>query len=493
MINTNIPSITAQRNLNKSQNSLETSLQRLSSGLRINSAKDDAAGLAITQTFTSQVRGLNQAVRNANDGISVSQTAEGALDESGNNLQRIRELSIQSANGSNGASERAALQAEVSQLLGEIDRIATTTRFGSRLLLDGSFGSASFQVGAQAFETIAVNLSSARTQDLGSERVEANDGVALLNLAATTGGAGSQLAGDTLAISGQLGSENVTYAAGASAAEIAEITNAYQGGTGVSASARTVALVDGLSADDTISLDLTGFNTTAVSISANITTTDYSALANAVNKVSAQTGITAELSEDKASINLISETGDNIQIDNYTSGTTTTTLDIDLLDFDGGTLAGTTSHSLADGALTDDVTVTGIVRFDSSASYTITNTNTDIFAAAAAQGSSLEQLSNISVSTAVEAQEALVVVDKALEAVASQRADLGAVQNRLQSTIQNLSNISENVSAARSRVQDADFASETSNLAKQQILQQAGISVLSTANSQPQQVLSLLQ
>ena len=162
VINTNVKSLIAQNNLNKSQGALSTSLQRLSSGLRINSAKDDAAGLAISNRFTSQIRGLNQAVRNANDGISIAQVAEGALDETTNDLQRIRELAIQSANGTNGPAERAALQAEVAARVSEIDRTATTTRFGSAMLLDGSYGTQSFQVGAQANETISLSIGSAR-------------------------------------------------------------------------------------------------------------------------------------------------------------------------------------------------------------------------------------------------------------------------------------------------------------------------------------------
>ena len=168
VINTNVASLNAQRNLNTSANSLATSLQRLSSGLRINSAKDDAAGLAISERFSTQIRGLNQAARNANDGISLAQTAEGALAEIGNNLQRIRELSVQSANATNSASDRAALQAEVAQLVSEIDRVAVQTDFNGTKLLNGSFTSQSFQIGANAGQTITVdNIASARASSLG--------------------------------------------------------------------------------------------------------------------------------------------------------------------------------------------------------------------------------------------------------------------------------------------------------------------------------------
>jgi len=492
IINTNISSLTAQRNLDKSQSSLATSLQRLSSGLRINGAKDDAAGLAIANKFTSQIRGLNQAVRNANDGISVAQVAEGALNEVAGALQRMRELALQSANGSNGASERASLQAEVSQLVSEIDRVVTTTRFGSRLLLDGSFGSAAFQVGAQAYETVAVSLTSAQTTDIGSYRVDSTAGTAITAVDATQGGGGNQLAGDTLAISGSLGSADVTYAAAASARDIAALTNAFSGQTGVTATARTVASLSALSADDTVSFELTGVNTSAVSISASVTTTDLSELANAINRESSKTGIAAELSENKASITLISATGEDIAIDNYATVSGTTTLDVNVLDFDSTDIGGTaaTLNEAAD----VDATVVGIVRFDSSASFTITpGVAVDELFLNATEGAVLQKVSDLDISTVAGAQDALAVVDKALEAIDRQRGDLGAIQNRLQSTIANLSNVAENVTAARSRIQDADFAAETAELTKASILQQAGIAVLAQANALPQQALALLQ
>ncbi len=213
-VNSNIASLTAQRNLNESQGSLNTSLQRLSSGLRINSARDDAAGLAISNSFTSQVRGLDQAIRNANDGISLAQVAEGALQESTNILQRIRELSIQSANGSNGGSERAALQQEVGQLQEELNRISSTTSFGDRVLLDGSFGTESFQVGAQANQTIGVTLTAASSNDIGSNRIDF-DGTAI-GAAGTAAGAvpASTVAGTTFTVNGNLGSAAVTYSGG---------------------------------------------------------------------------------------------------------------------------------------------------------------------------------------------------------------------------------------------------------------------------------------
>jgi flagellin len=307
---------------------------------------------------------------------------------------------------------------------------------------------------------------------------------------------GNGLAGDTLTINGTLGSADVTYAANATAREIAAITNAFSGETGVTAQARTVGILSNLSADDTISFDLFGINTDGVSISATVTTDDLSALADAINRESSKTGISAEVSEDQASINLVSSTGEDIVMESFASVTGATTIDLDAgdfggdpIDFDDDGTADTTPLTVADGT---DATVMGVVRYDSSASFTITPTATELFDDTI-EGAVLQQVSNLDISTATGAQDAVAVVDKALEAIDRQRGDLGAVQNRLQSTITNLSNVSEQVTAARSRIQDADFAAETAELTRASILQQAGISVLAQANALPQQALALLQ
>lgn len=483
VINTNVASLNAQRNLDKSQSALNTSLQRLSSGLRINSAKDDAAGLAIVQRFTAQIRGLNQAARNANDGISIAQVAEGALDESGNNLQRVRELAIQSANGSNGPGERANLQAEVSQLISEIDRIATTTRFGSRLLLDGSFGTTAFQVGAQANETISVTVGDARAASLGSNTLVA-DGTVTGNVTvgATAPAVNGVLAETDLTITNGGGTSSaISYAINSSAKTIADAINTAAGSLGVIATASNSATLGTLGAAGTVSFVLNGSN-----VSATVTdTADLSALAAAINGVSSSTGITASFanSSNKSELTLTSADGSDIGIDTFDN---TAAGAGDTISFDGTTLT--------DGAAaTANAVKVGTVTLSSSnGAITATNANTEVFAAATSN-SSFSAVADIDVSSAQGAQDALAVVDAALDTIASQRADLGAIQNRLTSTISNLTNVSENVSAARSRIQDADFAAETASLTKNQILQQAGISVLSQANSLPQQVLSLLQ
>jgi flagellin len=482
IINTNVASLNAQRNLNKSQSGLNTSLQRLSSGLRINSAKDDAAGLAISQRFTSQIRGLNQAARNANDGISVAQVAEGALDETTNALQRIRELAIQSANGSNGSGERSALNAESSQLILEIDRIANTTRFGSRKLLDGSFGATTFQVGAQANETITVSVGDARAASLASNVLVADGTVTGNATAAGTTVAVNAVAAETnLSITTSSGTaSNIGYAVNSGADVISAAINAAAGAIGIIATATNSAT---LSAFTTPVPGVISFTLNGAGVSASTSGTDYSALAAAVNGVSGATGVTASITG--ATVTFTAADGRNIALSDFANtgagaqGATFTSI-------------GGTAIVLTEGG-TDSSTATGTVTLSSSSgAFTTGNAGTDVFALAI-ETSTFSTVASINLSTAAGAQAAISVVDAALDTISSQRADLGAVQNRLESTIANLGNVSENVAAARSRITDADFASETSSLTKNQILQQAGISVLSQANSLPQQVLSLLE
>ncbi len=489
-VNSNIASLTAQRNLSESQGSLNTSLQRLSSGLRINSARDDAAGLAISNSFTSQVRGLDQAIRNANDGISLAQVAEGALQESTNILQRIRELSIQSANGSNGGSERAALQQEVGQLQEELNRISNTTSFGDRVLLDGSFGTESFQVGAQANQTIGVTLAATSANDIGSNRIDF-DGTAIgAALTAAAAVPASTVAGTTLTVNGSLGTAVATYAAGDSARSLAGAINAQQGNTGVSADARTVATFGALNETGVLTLDLQGTGTAVASISVNITATaDLSDLSAAINQQSASTGITATSSG--GTVTLVNEAGDDIQLSNFDiAGSTTETANVISRNYDDSAVSGAPANTANLTAADAATRVQGQLRVDSSFGFNISAADATV---ATTLASSLETVASVNISTQSGAQSAIAVIDAAIQGIDSQRAGIGAVQNRLSSTISNLSSVSENVSAARSQIQDADFAKETANLTRTQILQQAGISVLAQANALPQQVLGLLQ
>lgn len=381
VINTNIASLNTQRHLNSSQSAQSTALERLSSGLRINSAKDDAAGLAISERMTSQVRGLNQATRNANDGISLAQTAEGALGEITNNLQRIRELSVQSRNATNSATDRAALNTEAQQLSAEIGRIAQTTSFNGVNLLDGSFSNQSFQVGANVGDTIDISsIANANVANLGSYSAASVTGAAATTFTAIT-------AGD-LTIDG--GNGNGAISVGAVAAD-------------TSATERAAGIRD------------------------------------AVNSVSDQTGV-------------------------YATNDTATTV----------TLSGSGNLTIAFAGGTATTATTGLTAATTNA------TTTTGFAA-------------LDISTTGGADLAITAMDAALDAVNTARAELGALQSRFDSVIANNQTTSENLSAARSRIQDTDFAMESASLSRAQVLQQAGTAMLGQANQLPQNVLGLLR
>jgi len=487
-VNTNVASLNTQRNLNTSSKGLDTSLQRLSTGFRINSAKDDAAGLQISNRLTSQINGLNVATRNSNDGISLAQTAEGALQQSTGILQRMRDLALQSANGSNGATERAALQGEVAQLQQELNRISDTTSFGGRKILDGSFGSQSFQVGANAYETINVSIGSAATDRIGVNRVTTSGaaGSAIASGAAFSATSGSAYTSSGFSITSKLsdGAEAVSLTASGSASEVAKAVNSKSDTTGVTANARTVATLGGFTASGTISFSLYGANSKTVesdksSVSAVVTdTTDLSALADAINKETGKTGISAV--SKGSTIELVSDRGDAIMIRESSQAATLTARD-----FTGENDVGTAATIAAGGGARVD----GQVQLEAADAFQITGATGGL---GADTFSSLDSVRDIDISTATGAQDALGIISGAISNIDSQRAQLGAVQNRFENTISNLQNISENSSAARSRIQDTDFAAETANLTKNQILQQAGTAILAQANQLPQAVLSLL-
>lgn len=734
-INTNVMSLNAQRNLNQSQSALAESMERLSSGLRINSAKDDAAGLAISNRMTAQIQGLNQAVRNSNDGISLAQTAEGAMQETTSILQRMRELAVQSANDTNSASDRSSMQAEVNQLKQEITRIADTTTFNGRALLDGSMTTAQFQVGANAHQTISFGIDSAKSVDLGNNALATNndggiesatttstlaqasarggsgadiataqaaalaaqtitftkgDGTtgtaalaagesALLStakidtatgatstatygenkvdlaiatttwatgdtmtlnvngvgltvtagttpnfaaelatavgtwntagtgttgvtlsvaggnaadatLVATTGGgqnveldtiaftgtgAGSaeytavgattttvlgstgneayvqraavsnaftttdniasatsggdifgtagteglagvghvnadgnnNVAAQTITVVGREGSADVSIGAGESASVIAGKVNAVSGDTGVTATARTNATLGGLSNDGSVTFDLQGSNVTAVSINATVLQGDLSNLVTAINEQTGNTGITAALNPDKASLALEHSTGADIRVGEFqhdsavtdtAAGGTEVTQSMTLTGNQGVAAIISDGGTVAQNAQTDSTLVGGEVSFSSAATFNVTSNiaaaSHSLFStgANAANVSGLNSIDNVDITTVAGSALAIESIDGALTQIDNMRGDLGAIQNRFESTISNLSNVSENLSAARSRILDADIAQETSNMTKQNILQQAGISILAQANQAPQLALGLL-
>ena len=507
-INTNVASLNAQRNLSASQTNLAKSMQRLSSGLRINSAKDDAAGLAISDRMTSQIRGLNQATRNANDGISLAQTAEGAMQESTNILQRMRELAVQSANDTNSASDRASLQSEVDQLKQELTRIAETTTFNGKKLLDGSMISAQFQVGANAGETISFGIGSARSTDLGNHSLTTNNataaqGIEVASAADTDTADGNNVGAQTLTVVGKEGSSTVSVAENDSAAKIAEAINSKSGETGVTATAKTTATLGTLSADGSVSLNLQGTNTTAIGITATVLKDDLSNLASAINEQAGNTGITAKLSDDKKSITLEQSAGYDIKISDFVhggAGASGTEATLAVTGSEGIAVTLTDTVGAVNSTNTDSTTVGGQVSFASSASFNVTSDAIDtagsLFnntAANAANVSTLQSINTLDITSVDGSSKAIEAVDGALMQIDNMRGDLGAVQNRFESTIANLQNISENISAARSRILDADIAQETSKMTSQNILQQAGVSILAQANQAPQLALSLLQ
>ena len=623
VINTNVASLNAQKNLTQSQNALATSLQRLSSGLRINSAKDDAAGLAISDRFTTQIRGLNQAGRNANDAISLSQTAEGALGEVTSNLQRIRELAVQSANATNSSSDRAALDLEVQQRLAEIDRISSTTSFNGQKILDGSFGNAAFQIGANVGETISLDLTTSMRQNsigalatatsvdlstvasplvagtTGSPATYAFDTAALVGdystVAATattslTSGAYTIAASTTatdafqFSIDGVVASDNVVASATAAqldtdiAAFVAASSGAYtqtgtvvgnnlvisktdgtdlslttsfsnavgsttvaagttSGGTFATANFVGTPSTNGTIADTSANKTFTITDAEANSITVNLTSniTNATDLLGAITSATGYGAATFTAAIDGTTATQINITdGSNFTGSFAIGGTDSAT--ITAQNVAGGTAAGvadvastpansvtvnndfsiqigsatavnvangtySTPQSIVDavntalagsGATAELDATTNVMSIISSETVAVTGTQGVTTLALAASTAATGSLSTVNVNDVAGANDAMRRIDTALGAVSDLRSTFGAVQNRFESTISNLSTAVENLSAARSRILDADFASETANLTRSQILQQAGTAMLSQANSLPQNVLSLL-
>ncbi|WP_199452271.1 flagellin [Marinobacter sp. bablab_jr008] len=481
-INTNVASLNAQNQLSKSQGQNDQALQRLSSGLRINSAKDDAAGLAISTRFQSQISGLNVATRNANDGISLAQTAEGGLDEITNNLQRIRELAVQSANATNSASDRSALNAEVQQRIAEIDRIASQTSFNGLKVLDGNFGTDAFQVGANAGETISINLSQGvRAGQIGqiaeqesANRVDGNSTSGTGTIAVGTGAAvniGASVAGTE---AGQSSSSAFAKAEAIKSAGIAGLTVEAE-----TTAEFTIADTTGTGTGANYTLEINGVTVLDQDQENNGVLT-VAQIKDAINAESSETGVVASLSG--SDLTLTAADGRDITINQIVAGGAGGGLTAA-----AGTTLGTTAGATATngGKLTlsasEKITIAG-----DGVALGFANNNTVI-------AKDTSTLSSVKVDTVANANDAIKRIDSAITTVNGLRGALGAIQNRFESTIANLATTSENLSASNSRILDADFAAETANLAKSQVLQQAGISVLAQANARPQQVLSLLQ
>lgn len=487
-INTNIGAINAQANMTRVNDEMNTSMSRLSSGLRINAAKDDAAGMAIAEKMTSQIKGLNQAMRNATDGKNLVDTTEGAHVEISNMLQRLRELAVQSSNDTNTASNRNNIMSEANQLITEINAVSENTAFNGMKVLDGSFTGKQLQVGADAGQVLSLNIDSAAATDIGAHSFKSD-----VQITAAGSPSDSNIqATATLTVSGYAGSKTLTPAAGASAKDMASAINAVSASTGVEASAVTKAKLT-LDAADTISFALGNSSSEQVSVgSVSVTdTSDLRAVRDAVNAVSGRTGITAAMGDTNAEVILTDANGDDIGLSAFTSGGTDKTLTVSALKTDG-TADGT--------AAVDDTNtgayVTGQIEMTSTKAFTVTSADTDAtetFAETGANASKLNDVASVDLTTAQGASDAIKVLDVALQKISQSRSDLGAVSNRLDSTISNLTNITTNVEAARSGVMDADFAKESSAMARGKILSQAATAMLAQANASQQNVLSLLR
>ena len=477
IINTNVSTLTAQRNAGRVQGDLTTAINRLSSGLRINSAKDDAAGMAISERMTTQIRGMNQAARNANDAISLSQTAEGGLGSAANSLQRIRELAVQASNATNSASDRAALQAEVAAQVAEIQRIGDQTEFNGTRLLDGTFTKQTFQVGPNSGQIIELaNLADVRASSLGRHELTLKGSVTGTVVAPGPDN-GIPIEDDLMLDLGQgLSAGPISYPANASAKEIADAINTAGASIGVHAKSTNETTLKALTSPGSISFQLNG-----QTIAAEVTDrNDLSSLVSAINGFSQTTGVTATFTgTSRNNITLTTSDGRNISIDAFTNADDTSAT----VDFGTATLA--------DGG---SAVKTGTVEL-TSARGPITTAGADaaVFAAAGVNRSLFYSVAAVDVSSFQGAQDALLVIDAALAQVNGGRADLGAIQNRFEATISNVEINSENLSASRSRILDADFAKETAALSRAQVLQQAANAMVAQANQMPQQVLQLLQ
>ncbi|GAA4342390.1 B-type flagellin [Pigmentiphaga soli] len=528
VINTNIASLNAQRNLNDSQNTVNTALQRLSTGLRINSAKDDAAGLAISERMSTQINGLNQAVRNANDGISLAQTAEGALTQISNNLQRIRELAVQSRNATNTDDDRLALQKEVDQLRDEIDRVAKNTDFNGTKLIDGSFTNQAFQVGANQGQTISISaIANANVDQLGSwtsvdskASLTAKAAVGVTTPASQdpgeetllgtafaaptdTNGDGTQFdyAGFNMEVNGTTVAVAAATGATANAARadlLSKVKDALDNATGIPA-------LDDLSIDDSTpgQLDFSNAGGAAITITGlpGVTSleidaqTDTAASTSFAAITAGQLNINGQDIVLGAATSASQRTQQLVSAINNSTGTTHVKASVD----SDGNLTLTADNdqdiaittNLADPA--DLKTATGLVAGTTDAGDANVFTDADIDFESYVAGEDQSGFKNLDITTVTGSDNAILAMDAALKSVNESRADLGAIQNRFASVVSSLQTTSENLTASRSRILDADFAAETANLTRGQILQQAGTAMLAQANSLPNNVLTLLR
>jgi len=489
VINTNISALSAQSSLRRSAIDSSTSMERLSTGIRINSAKDDAAGLAISTRMTANIRGMAAAIRNSNDGISLTQTAEGSLSAIQNNLQRIRELAVQSANSGNSQSDRNSMNLEAQQMITEIDRVAANSAFNGSKLLDGTFKDAQFQVGSgnDTTDRISISIGNAKASALGV--VGATTGTSTFTTATTV--STIALAAGDLSIKGYAiaasSGDGVSYkSADGSAIAKANAVNASSSLTGVTAEAQSNTFTTAAAATGTLAtaagdLLINGVDIGALSVAANATER-VTQLVGAINAKTAQTGVSAKVNASTATF-------------------------IDFTALDGRNITTTAKATVADGlagvVAASDTTTTAKLKFTSAtgeAAVVVTGTTNGLAATKLTASNTMtastvtgQTVSSVDLSTQSNSQKALSILDAAIDTVTNSRANLGAYQNRFEAAISNLENTSTNLQASRSRILDTDYAKETTNLAKSQIVQQAATAMLAQANQSSQSVLALLK
>lgn len=485
IINTNVNALNSLNALGSTSSNLSTYIQQLSTGKQINGPADNPAGYAISQRFQTQINGLNQAVSNGNQAVSLVQTATGALQNETNLLQQIRTIAVQSANGSNTAQDRASLQGVVSQLLAQVSTIATQTQFNGQNLLDGTFSGQQFQVGANANQIINVSVSNSNSNAIGNNTMAASgtiysttgaagsNGYAAGEAFTITAGAGAFTSG-SVSVSGYAGSSSVTVGATDSAASVAAGINSISQKTGVTATANTSVAFTVTTGSFSFSIGngTTAAQTNGVNISANVTDvtpTGLSGLVSSINGSTAQTGIAASVNSSNQLV-LTQSQGDNVSITGFAGNGT--------LAAGGSTVNATTNTAL----------VQGFTQLQSTQGYSLGNgANIGL-----SNISSLSAVSTVDVSSVQGANQALSIIDQAINTLNQQGGGLGAIQNRIQASVQNVQTTATNLQAAQSVVQDANIAQATTQLSKYQILQQAGISTLATANSLQQSYLKLL-
>jgi flagellin len=490
VINTNISALAAQSSLRRTAIDSSTSMERLSTGIRINSAKDDAAGLAISTRMTANIRGMAAAIRNSNDGISLTQTAEGSLSAIQNNLQRIRELAVQSANSGNSQSDRNSLNLEAQQMITEIDRVAANAAFNGSKLLDGTFKDAQFQVGAgnDTTDRISISIANAKASALGV--VGATTGTSTFTTAATVSTI-ALTAGD-LSIKGYAiaatSGDGVSYkSADGSAIAKANAINASSSLTGISAEALSNTFTTAAAATGTVATAAGDLLINGVDIgplsAASTVEKRVEQLVGAINAKTAQTGVSAKVNTSTATfIDFTALDGRNIT-------TTATSTGV------AGGLAGVVTAN--------DTTTTSKLKLTSTTGESplkVTGTTAGLDAVKLGTSNTMtastitgQTVSSVDLSTQANSQKALSILDAAIDTVTNSRANLGAYQNRFEAAISNLENTSTNLQASRSRILDTDYAKETTNLAKSQIVQQAATAMLAQANQSSQSVLALLK